>query len=605
MTLAALPFDLPRLHAAYETGVSAGDVMAEALRRIEMVGDPGIFLHLADIDALKAEAAALGRFDPAAKPLWGLPFAVKDNIDVAGMPTTAACPDFAYDAKRDAFVVARLRAAGAIPIGKTNLDQFATGLVGLRTPYPVPLNAIDPAIAPGGSSSGSGVAVAHGLVAFSLGTDTAGSGRVPAALNNIVGLKPSLGALSSSGMLPACRTLDTVSVFAQTVEDAYRVFQECAGYDAEDDYSKAMPAPALAPPPKRFKVGAPTQASRRFFGDDVQAESFGRALDSLAALGGEIVEIDFTPLYDVAGLLYDGPWVAERYAAIRQVIEANPDALHPVTRQIVESATRYSAADTFEAFYKLAALRRQAEPLLAGVDILCAPSIPTFYSVADLEADPIGPNSRFGTYTNFVNLLDLCGLAAPTGPRSDGRPGSVTLLAPAGEDALVVAIAASLHRAAGPSLGATGWGLPPAPAPAPAAPREDEIAVALVGAHMEGLPLNHEVSDRGGRFLYAGTTTPEYRLFSLAGGPPHRPGMIRDPNGAAIALEVWAMPRTAFGGFMAGIPQPLGIGTVNLADGSKVKGFLCEPAGLQGASDITECGGWRAFLASQKQAQPA
>ena len=598
--LQSLPFDKASLHAAYAAGLSIEDMLTETLRRIDAVRDPGIFLHLAPMGALLAAAAEIGPFDPIRKPLWGLPFAVKDNIDVRGMPTTAACPDFAYEPDADAFAVRRLRDAGAIPVGKTNLDQFATGLVGVRTPYPVPLNAIDPAIVPGGSSSGSGVIVAHGAVAFSLGTDTAGSGRVPAALNNIVGLKPSLGLISATGVVPACRTLDTISVFALTVGDAFAAMQAMAGHDPADAYSRSGANPQAWPLPKRFKIGVPDDATLTFDGDAVQEASYRQSLRKLEALGGEIVAIDFAPFQAVASLLYHGPWVAERYAAIRQQIEARPETLHPVTAKIIGSAAGFSAADAFDALYKLADLRRQLEPTIASVDLMCVPSIPTFYSVADLAADPVEPNTRLGTYTNFVNLLQMCGLAVPTRARSDGRPGSVTLLAAADRDGLLAAVGARLHAAEAPTLGATGWALPPADGPAPDVGPE-EIAVALVGAHMQGLPLNSQVSGRGGRLLFEGETAPIYRLYSLAGGPPKRPGLVRqDAGGAAIALEVWAMPRTAFGDFMTEIPPPLGIGTVDLAGGRQVKGFLCEPAGLVGAEEITGFGGWRAFLASAK-----
>jgi len=606
MALETLPFDLTSLRKAFQDGLSPVEVVDAALARIEAAGDPGIFIHLEDAARLRAAAAALGPRDLGEKPLWGVPFAVKDNIDVAGMPTTAACPDFAYMAEADAFVVARLKAAGAIPVGKTNLDQFATGLVGTRSPYPVPKNAIDPAIVPGGSSSGSGVAVARGAVAFSLGTDTAGSGRVPAALNNIVGLKPSLGALSATGMLPACRTLDTISVFALSVEDAFDVFRLAAGYDEADAYSRPMPPLGLPAVGEGFAVGVPTAASRRFFGDDAQAASFEDALKRLERMGARIVEIDLEPFYAIASLLYEGPWVAERFAAMRSIMETRPDSVHPVTRTIVEAARKFSAADAFDGVYILADLKRAAAPALASVDIMCLPSIPTFYSVDDLAADPFEPNARLGTYTNFVNLLDLCGLAVPTGPRQDGRPGSVTLLAGWGQDALLARVGGMLQRDAGPTLGATGWTLP---APAPAEPEsiagEGAIAVALVGAHMRGLPLNHTVTGRGGRFLFEGKTASVYRLYSLPDGPPKRPGLVRGADGAEIALEVWSMPLEAFGSFMTEIPQPLGIGTVDLADGRQVKGFLCEAAGTAGAEDITGFGGWRAYMASLETAKSA
>ena len=594
VTIEKLPFTLSSLAQAYAGGLKPQTVIGEVLRRLDVIADDGIFIHLPSKADLLAAADALGDYDPA-KPLWGIPFAVKDNIDVAGMPTTCACPDFEYMAESDAFVVAKLKAAGALVIGKTNLDQFATGLVGVRTPYPAPKNAIDPEIVPGGSSGGSGVIVAHGAVSFSLGTDTAGSGRVPAALNNIVGLKPTLGALSASGMVPACRTLDTISIFALTVDDAFAAYSAAFGYDASDAYSRLLPAPLLQVPQKGLKIGVPDAATRIFFGDETQAGSFAATLKVLEKAGHNIVELDFTPLYDVARMLYEGAWVAERYAALEDIFKTRPDILHPVTRKIIGAAEALSASDAFKGIYRLAALKRKAEPMLAEVDCLCVPTIPTFFTVQDLQADPIGPNSKFGTYTNFVNLLDMSGIAVPVAARPDGRPGSVTLLGPRGADGQLAGIAKTLHEGADVTLGATGWALDKTAAPRPAA-NAGEIAIALVGAHMAGLPLNSEISARGGRFLYAGKTAPDYRLYALAGGPPKRPGLVRSKNGASIALEVWALPLSRFGEFMAGIPSPLGIGTVVLDNGETVKGFICENAGIDGAEDITNYGGWRNFL---------
>ena len=595
-----LAFNIESLHSAYAAGLSPADVVGECFRRLDAVGDPGIFLHLMDLAAVQAEAAALGSFDPVAKPLWGVPFAIKDNIDADGVPTTAACPDFAYVAEKDSFVVATLRAAGALLIGKTNLDQFATGLVGVRTPYSVPKNAIDPAIVPGGSSSGSAVAVSHGIVSFALGTDTAGSGRVPAALNNIVGLKPSLGALSNSGVVPACRSLDTISIFALSVEDAYRAFQSAAAYDESDSYARHVATPDLGAAPNSFVVGVPDQASLEFFGDEAQAASYRAALQSITAMGGEIAQINFQPFYDIAQMLYGGVWVAERFAAIEAMLKGSPESVHPTTRKVIEAATQFDAVDTFKSLYRLQDLKRSIAPALTGVDFLCVPTVPTFASVDELNADPIGPNSRLGTYTNFVNLLDMCGIAVPTAPRKDGRPGSVTLLAPSGKDVDIAEIARALHQQSGVGMGATGWAVPMTPPP-PAKVRDDEIAVAVVGAHMSGLPLNHELIRLGARFVRADKTSGDYRLFSLPGGPPTRPGLIRTENGAAIDLEVWGLPLTAFGTFMSGIPQPLGIGTLTLADGSHVKGFVCEQCATEDAEDVTHFGGWRSFLSNQSE----
>jgi len=594
---ARLSFDIAALHAAYAGGLSPEAVIAEACRRIAAAADPAIFITLRPEAEALAEASALPPFDPEAFPLWGVPFAVKDNIDVAGLPTTAACPAYAHVPDRDAFVVARLRAAGAIPLGKTNLDQFATGLVGVRSPYGVPRNAIDPEIVPGGSSSGSAVAVARGIVSFALGTDTAGSGRVPAALNNIVGLKPTVGALSATGVVPACRTLDTISVFALTVPDAWAAYGAACAYDGEDAYSRRIPAPPLAAPPPVLTIAVPDGPSREFFGDMAQAASFEAALSRLAALGAKVVEIDFAPFFDVARMLYEGAWVAERMTVVEDLMRREPSALHPVTARIIGAADGLSAADAFRGIYRLAELRRKAEALMAGADLLCVPSIPTFYGLADLEADPVGPNSRLGTYTNFVNLMDLCGIAVPTGPRSDGRPGSVTLLARAGQDALAATLGQVLHAAAAPELGATGFRLPRPASPDPA-PLPGETAIALVGAHMSGLPLNGQITAIGGRFLEAAATSPDYRLYALAGGPPARPGLLRTGDGgASIALEIWAVRTEGLGSLLAQIPAPLGLGRVRLSDGRQVTGFLVEKAGLEGARDITAHGGWRAFLA--------
>lgn len=587
MSLLPTPFTLTDLQSAYAAGMSVFDVLRDVFARIAAVDDPGIFLHLADPSKLESEIAALGVYDPS-RPLWGVPFAVKDNIDVAGMPTTAACPAWSYMPKGDAFAVARLRAAGAIPIGKTNLDQFATGLVGTRTPWPVPRNALDAEIVPGGSSSGSAVAVGHGFVPFALGTDTAGSGRVPAALNGIVGLKPTLGMVSASGVVPACRTLDTISIFARNVPDAYVILQAMAGYDATDPYSAKIPAPTLYPAPPAIRVGVPDATSREFFGDALQAEAFARDLDSLRARGAQIVEMDFTPFYDVANMLYDGAWVAERHSVIEDLLTTQPDAVHPVTRAIICKAEGLSATDAFRGIYRLAELRRACEPLIDAVDMLAVPTIPTFYTCDDLLADPVTPNSNLGTYTNFVNLLDLCALAVPTAVRGDGRPGSLTLIGPAGQDAALAAVALALE------------GLTIAAADVP----DDQIAIAVCGAHMSGLPLNHQLTELGGRFLKATSTAPCYSFHALAGGPPVRPGLVRrQSDGASIALELWSLPKTALGHLMCQIPAPLGLGSIEMEDGSRVTGFLCEAAGTLGSIEITSTGGWRQYLSDGVAAQ--
>ena len=602
-SLKDLPFTLPSLREAYASGIAPADVIAEVFRRLRMVDDPAIFLYLADEDALIEQAKALGSYDPD-RPLWGMPFAVKDNIDVVGMPSTAACPAYAYQPETDAFVVARLRDAGAIPIGKTNLDQFATGLVGVRSPYGVPKNALDPAIVPGGSSSGSGVVVAHGVVPFSLGTDTAGSGRVPAALNNIVGLKPSLGMVSASGVIPACRTLDTISVFALTVEDAYDVLSVAAGYDEKDAYAREFPSSPMPAPLDAPRIAAPNTESLIVFGDTVQAADFEVTLATLAEHGASVARVDLTPFYQVAEMLYEGAWVAERYAAIEEMMTHRPEEVLPVTRAIIEKAEALSAVDAFKGFYRLEELRRQCMPILEAADMLCVPTVPTFYTRSDLDADPVTPNANLGTYTNFVNLLDLCAIAVPTGWRSDRRPGGVTFLARAGEDGQIAAEAARLMALRKPKLGATrhrylrpeGMHRPERGGYA------EDIEVAVCGAHMSGLPLNGELTARGARLVGAARTSANYRLFALSGGPPYRPGLVRHHNGEGVEIdvEVWSMPRKEIGDFIEGVPSPLAIGTVEIGDGRCVKGFLCEEAGLEGANDISDYGGWREYLRSQQ-----
>ena len=589
------------LAAAHAAGKPIAATVEETYARIAAHDDPALFITLRpEADALAA-ARRLEAEGPAGKALYGVPFAVKDNIDVAGVPTTAACPAFAYMPERSAFVIEALERAGAIVIGKTNLDQFATGLVGVRSPYGVPRNALRADLVPGGSSAGSATAVGAGLVPFSLGTDTAGSGRVPAALNGVVGLKPSLGALSASGVVPACRTLDTISIFALDVASAFAVFQAASGYDERDAYSRRFPRAELSGFPQGLRFGVPRWSQLAFYGDADAEAAFARDIASLEALGGRLVECDLEPFAEAARLLYEGPWVAERFAAAKPLIETNPEALHPVTRGIIEGARRFDAVATFEAFYQLAERKRRTLGAWSGFDVMVVPTIPRPYTVAEVEADPLRLNSRLGTYTNFVNLLDLCAFATPSGMRADGLPSSLTLIAPAGADGLVAGLAAAVHARSGAPMGATGLPAPEAYAAraATAAP-PGRIALAVVGAHLAGLPLNRELVERGAAFVAAVETTPDYRLFALAGAEPPKPGLLRvgEGDGHAIEAEIWALDPAAFGALVAGIPAPLGIGTVRLSGGSSVKGFLVEPEGLAGALDISNFGGWRAYLAS-------
>jgi allophanate hydrolase len=404
--------DIRGLRAAYADGLDPAHVVESVLDAIDAVGDPGIFISRVAPKVARRAAQKLRRFDPS-KPLWGVPFAVKDNIDVVGLPTTAACPAFAYTPKANATAVARLLAAGALLIGKTNLDQFATGLVGTRTPYPVPKNPFDSTIIPGGSSSGSAVAVARGLVPFALGTDTAGSGRVPAGLNNIVGLKPSVGTVSTKGAVPACATLDCVSVFASTVDDAWAVYAVIAGKDDADPFSRPIVVGALGPAPPHPLIGVPRSADLKFFGDTAAKAAWRAGVKILQELGAELVEINMARFNEVAALLYEGPWVAERYAAIAPFLAKHARDMQAVTRRIIDKAKSFSAADTFAGLYRLAALKRATEPIWRGIDALAVPTAPCSPKLKDVAADPIWENSKLGTYTNFVNLLGLAAISVP------------------------------------------------------------------------------------------------------------------------------------------------------------------------------------------------
>jgi allophanate hydrolase len=516
--------------------------------------------------------------------------------------------------QKSAYVVRKLIEAGAIPVGKTNLDQFATGLVGTRSPYGACRNSFDPAYIAGGSSSGSAVAVATGLVSFALGTDTAGSGRVPAAFNNLVGLKPTCGALSASGVVPACRSLDCVSIFTLTADDAARVYSVAAGYDPDDPYSRAMSANATpAGDANTVRFGVPRADQLQFFGDREYGRLFHEAVVRLETLGGRRVEIDFAPFLATARLLYEGPWVAERYCAVGEFLERQPQSVHPVTRQIISGGRDAAAIDAFNAQYRLMELRRAAERIWSAIDVLVTPTAGTIYRIDAVEADPIRLNSNLGYYTNFVNLLDLAAVAVPTGFRGDGLPFGVTIVGRQGSDSDLLMLAAKLHTAGASGLGALGIAIP-AEQPWPIkhakeyladhdristddrASAGDRISVAVCGAHMEGLPLNHQLTRRGAYLLRRTRTAPTYKFYALPGGPPHRPGLVRVPSdGAAIDVEVWSMPSAAFGSFVAAIPAPLGIGKVELEDGEQVAGFICEAYATAGATDISALGSWRRY----------
>jgi allophanate hydrolase len=586
------------LLAAHRAGTtSLPDTVARVFQRIRDIGDPAIFISLREESAVLADARLLEQGD-SSLPLYGVPVAVKDNIDVAGLPTTAACPAFSYVPSVDAEVVSRLRRAGALIIGKTNLDQFATGLVGMRSPYGMPRNPLRADLVSGGSSSGSAVAVSTGIVPLALGTDTAGSGRVPAGLNNIVGLKPSLGLISTSGVVPACRSLDCVSIFALTVGDAFAALQAISGVDGRDPYSRLFSLGELSSPAPRLRLGVPRDADKVFFGDRAAQAAFAAAEGIAREIGAQLIDIDLTVFFETAKLLYEGPWVAERTAAVGEFMARHADAMHPVTRQIIAQGSGKSAADVFRGFYRLAELRVKSRQVFAGIDMLMVPTMPAPCTIAEVEADPIGPNSRLGTYTNFVNLLDLAGIAIPTSLATDGTPFGITLLGPAGRDAQLASVGLAMHARTGLPMGALDVSRPASPPQKPG-PQPGECVIAVVGAHLSGMPLNHELTNLGGRFLYATATAGDYRLFALDGVPP-RPGLLRvaSGTGTAIALEAWALPTEGFGRFVASVPSPLSIGTITLADASKVKGFLVEAEGVAGARDISSFGGWRAFVGS-------
>lgn len=580
------------LRRDYASGALRPDeVVAEIFARIAADGLSPVWISLVDRDRAVADARAVD----LSLPLGGVPFAVKDNIDVAGMPTTAGCPSFAYHAARSAPVVTRLLEAGAILIGKTNLDQFATGLVGMRSPYGACSSVFDERYISGGSSAGSAVAVAKGLCAFALGTDTAGSGRVPAAFNALVGLKPTRGLLSTAGIVPACRSLDCVSIFATSAADADAVWRVAQGPDssgavASDPYSRSAPTGADTAPwlSGSFRFGVPRAEDLEFFGDSESPELFERAAQRLESIGGTRIVIDFTPFREAAALLYAGPWVAERFAAVGEFVARGSSDVHPVVGDIIRAGAKYSAVDAFRAQYQLEGLKRSAETQWAAMDVLLLPTAPTIYTKQAVEADPVALNSRLGYYTNFVNLMDLAAIAVPAGFRSDRLPFGVSLIAPAFSDAALLALAARV-------LGEVSTG-PASPKRSGAGP----VDVAVVGAHLTGQPLNHQLVDRGARLVRTCRTSGEYRLFALQGTMPPKPGLVREPGyaGQGIEIEVWSVPEDRFGGFVAAVLSPLAIGSVQLETGEWVKGFVCEPLAIVGAEEITVFGGWRTYLAA-------
>jgi allophanate hydrolase len=588
--------------------------MVEAVHALIQDDPDNVWIHKLPLESLQEYARKVEEKGMAALPLYGIPFAIKDNIDLAGVPTTAACPAFAYTPQRSATVVQRLIDAGAIPIGKANLDQFATGLNGTRSPYGVCRNAFNPEYIAGGSSSGSAVALAKGWVCFSLGTDTAGSGRVPAAFNNLIGYKPTRGWLSTRGVVPACRSLDCVSIFAFTAADAERVLEAAVSYDDEDIYSRQRGNSgdlALQNLRQRFRFGIPRRQQLQFFGNSEGVRLFEEAITQLQALGGEAIEIDFSPFLEAAHLLYGGPWVAERYASIQKFFDSHSDEVISPVREIIAGAHRFSAADAYSGLYRLRTLKRQADRTWSEVDCLLTPTAGAIYRIEEMLADPIRLNTNLGYYTNYMNLLDYSAVAVPAGFQNDGLPFGVTLVAPAHQDVSLLHLAARLQQAYALPLGATGIPLEKevlsekVSFQQSAQPEQPALVrVAVCGAHLSGLPLNPQLTSRNGRLVTSTATSPDYKLYALPGTPPLRPGLARvDKNerGFAIEVEVWELPASEFGSFVAGIPAPLGIGTITLAGGESVQGFLCEGYAVANAKDISQFGGWCAYLQQIEQ----
>ena len=597
--LSDLSLNIGSLQAHYKSGsLSPSDVIREVYRRVGLLADNPIWIHLvSEVEALRAAEDLTGA---VSLPLFGIPFAIKDNIDAAQLPTTAGCLAFSHVANTDATVVGLIKKAGGILIGKTNMDQFATGLVGTRSPFGACSSVFSKDYISGGSSSGSAVAVAAGLVSFALGTDTAGSGRVPAAFNNIIGFKPTRGALSAHGVVPACRSLDCVSIFCLTAEDAASVFAATATYDGNDPYSRRLGPQKTVPETRR--IGVPIRENLCAL-DAGYMSLFCKAKQRLASLGHTMTEVDLSPFLQTAQLLYGGPWVAERLAAVGQFVKEHADAVQPVVRDIILGGEKYSAADAFNAQYKLERLRQECLSIWSGIDLLALPTAPNIFRIADVERDPVELNSRLGIFTNFLNLLDLAGIAMPAGFRADGLPFGITIVGQALSDRTLLSIGGSYLQSLEPPLGATKLPYPGAPV----APKENNCGrtmIAVVGAHLTGEPLNYQITDCGGRFVRKAKTAPSYQLYALPGTSPPKPGLVRigAEGGASIELEIWDLPLSEIGTFLNQVPSPLTIGLIHLSDGRTVKGFLCEEIAVQDAENISAFGGWKSYLKCQNLA---
>ena len=576
------------LRDAYLSGTLTPTDLVERLAD----GPPGVWIDRVTPDKLRHRAAELEKTTPEDLPLYGVPFAVKDNIDVAGMPTTAACPAFAYTPQRSAPVVDKLLAAGAILVGKTNLDQFATGLTGSRSPYGAVESVFGGGLIAGGSSSGSAVAVAAGLVSFALGTDTAGSGRVPAALNGVVGLKPTRGLISTAGVVPACRSLDCVSVFALDVTDAATVLAVARGPVTDDPWSRSEPA---AVPRAARTLGVARPEALDFEGDRGQAERYVEGCLALARHTSSVEPVGrdgLAALLEAGALLYEGPWVAERLADLEEFLTApeHADAVLPLTRGIIEGGRRFTAADAFRAQHRLKGLQAATARLFERIDVLALPTIPTTYTLDEIAAEPLRRNAVLGRYTQFANLLDLAVVTVPNGRTPDGRPASLSLIGPAFSEPMLLGLAAEFLGEASTA----------------GDPHKDTVELAVVGHHLRDEPRNGELVALGGRFVRTTRTEGCYRLFRLPGGTDGLPGLVRVANGGVpIEVELWRLPSAALGALLTSVPAPLSIGFVSIVDepGTKVPGFLCEAYAAAGGQDISAGGGWRAFRALQEEGQ--
>ncbi|MDJ0832309.1 MAG: allophanate hydrolase [Gammaproteobacteria bacterium] len=599
MNWSQLNISIAGLQQHYQRNDFSPRQLVEHLLNLEPDDTRHVWIERLTPAQLEPYLQALESRDPLSLPLYGIPFAIKDNIDLAGIDTTAGCDAFRYRASQHAHVVQRLIEGGAIPLGKTNLDQFATGLVGVRSPYGACRNAFNPEYISGGSSSGSAVATALGLVSFALGTDTAGSGRVPAAFNNLIGLKPSRGLISCNGVVPACQSLDCVSIFALSVDDAQNVLTVAVDFDPNDPYSRAN---VFDNGPRRYGleqsprvIGIPAATNLEFFGDSRARDLFAQALDRFRQLGHQLVEIDIAPLLQAARLLYQGPWVSERYLAIEALISQQPEALLPEIAEIIGAGSDFSALDSFKSAYQLQHYAQIKDRIFRDIDVLLTPTTPTCFTIAEVQNNPIQLNSQLGTYTNYMNLLDLAGVALPAGFLDTGVGFGITLQAPAFSDISLLSLANAYCEQSELTMGATGLAMARSQTDKPAHDRCVDLVVC--GAHLEGMALNWQLTERGAVKQSLTTTSADYRLYAMNDG---RPALIRDEaQGGQIEVEVWRLDKSEFGSFVADIPPPLGIGKVELADGRWLPSFIAESRAIHGAQEITELKGWRNYMSGR------